>query len=217
MKLPTSILVLLVLSMISCNKNNDSQEEQLVDPNFYALTVGNSWEYQYFKRIDRTEEYESIDAFDNVTITATTEINGNVFYIFETVTSGDDTSTCVPENGTVITKLRDSLGYLIDENGIKQFSYSNPNQEYLISESSNDVKIYGVLSESEATLEFPAGNFLCSVNERYARFSGGDKSPGTDYYFYSKEIGQIKTTCSWVSDSIPILEKRLVSYNINAN
>jgi hypothetical protein len=199
---------------ISCNNDDDSsQEEQLSDPNFYALTVGNSWKYQYFKRINRTGEFESLDAFDDVTITGTSEINGNEYFNFKTVTSGNDSYTCIPDNGTVITKLRDSLGYLINENGLKYFSYSNPNQEYLIRELNVDVKLYGLLNGNDETLEVPAGNFLCSVNKVYARFSDGSTSRGTDYYSYSKEIGQIKTTCSFISDSLSVVEKRLVSYN----
>ena len=203
------------LLFISCNKDDKpSEEQQQTEPNFYALKVGNTWKYQYFKRIDRTDEFESLDAFDDVTITDTSEINGNTYFTFETTTTGSENYVCIPDNGTAITKLRDSLGYLINENGVKQFSNSNPNQEYLIREMSGEIKLYGSLSEIEAGLEVPAGNFLCSVNDRYIRFPDGNKSPGTDYYFYSKEIGQIKITCSFAADSLPRLEKRLISYDI---
>ncbi|MGO3182653.1 MAG: hypothetical protein ACTIJ9_07455 [Aequorivita sp.] len=211
------LLSCLVFSLlfISCNKDDDQPEEQeQTQSNFYALKVGNSWKYQYFKRVDRTTAFEGIDAFDEVTITTTSEINGNMYYSFETVTSGDDSAVGVPDNGTVITKLRDSLGYLINENGVKQFSYANPDQEYLIREMSSGYKVYGVLTENDSALEVPAGNFSCSINEWYARFTDGSKSPATDYYFYGKEIGQIKTTCSFVSDSMPRTEKRLLSYSI---
>lgn len=206
------------LLFISCNKDDNLSEEQQQETNesnFYALKVGNTWKYQYFKRIDRTAEFESLDAFDDVTITGTSTINGNSYYTFETITTGnDDSYILVPDNGTVITKLRDSLGYLIDENGLKYFSSSNPNQEYLIREMTNEINMYGLETENDEVSEVPAGNFLSSVNERYARFPDGEKSPGTDYHFYSKEIGQIKITCSFVSDSLPKLEKRLISYNV---
>lgn len=176
--------------------------------------MGNSWKYQYFERVDRTDEFEALDAFEEATITSTSEINGNIYYVFKTVNSGNDSAVGVPENGTLITKLRDSLGYLINENGVKQFSYTNPNQEYFVTEMSNDFKIFGVLTEEDSSLEVPAGNFSCSINERYVRFSDGNKAPATDYYSYAKGKGQIKSTCSFVSDSLPRTEKRLISYEI---
>ncbi|WP_026450354.1 hypothetical protein [Aequorivita capsosiphonis] len=203
------------LIFISCNKDdNQPEEQQQTESNFYALTIGNSWRYEYFKRIDRTDEFESLNAFDDVAITGTSEINGNTYYTFETTTSGNDnTSILVPENGTVVTNLRDSLGYLINENGVKQFSYSNPDQEYLIRQMTNELNIYGVLTESDSALEVPAGNFECFVNELYVRFSDGNTSPGRDFYFYSERIGKIKSTISWVSDSLHSAEIRLVSYS----
>lgn len=217
MKLSTSIFILLLVAMVSCDKNDDTpqEEQELSEPNFYALNVGNSWRYEYFQRIDRTDEFESLDAFDDVTIIGTSEINGNTYYTFETTTTGsNNTSGMVPDNGTAITNLRDSLGYLINENGLKYFSYSNINQEYLIRDSPNDTNIYGMLTDENTDLQVAAGDFECSVNEVYARFSDGSPLPSKDFYFYSKEIGQIKTTCSFVSDTLTRVEKRLVSYTI---
>jgi len=202
---------------ISCNKDDDSsaEEQELSEPNFYALTVGNSWQYEYFQRIGQTDEFESLNVFDDVSITGTSEITGNTYFNFETTTTGNEAShSMVPDNGTVLTKLRDSLGYLINENGLKYFSHSNLNQEYLIRDAPGEAKIYGVLTENETNLEVAAGNFSCSINELYAKFADGTISPATDYYFYSEEIGQIKTTCSLVSSPLTKIEKRLVSYNI---
>ena len=128
MKFTASILLLFSVLFISCNNDDGSptEEQELSEPNFYALNVGNSWRYEYFQRIDRTDEFESLNAFDDVTISGTSEINGNTYHNVETTTSGNDgASAFVPDNGTAITKLRDSLGYLIDENGIKYYSYLN--------------------------------------------------------------------------------------------
>lgn len=217
MKLSISILALLMVSMISCDKKDDSPEQQLSDPNPYALSVGNSWKYQYFRRIDRTDEFESLDAFENVNIIDTSVINGNEYYTFETTTTGNNNYTCVPPNGTVITKFRDSLGYLIKENGLRYFSYSNPNKEYFIREETGDAKLYGMQTQNNENLEVTAGSFSCTVNEHYIRFSDGNKAPFTDYYFYSKEVGLVKSTCSFVSEPLSRIEKRLVSYNVKSN
>lgn len=208
-----SCLICSVL-FVSCNSDDDSSEEQLSEQNYYALNVGNSWKYQYFKRIDRTDQFESLDAFDDVVITGTSEINGNEYYTFETTTTGNDTYTGVPDVGTIVTNLRDSIGYLVDENGVRLFSNSNPTQEYFIREMNVDTKLYGLLAENNETIEVPAGNFNSSLNEIFLRFPDGTISRGRDYYSYSENIGQIKTTCSFVSDSLPIQEKRLISYSI---
>ena len=218
MKFLASLLILFSVLFFSCNKDDSApqEEQELSEPNFYALKVGNSWRYEYFRRIARTDEFESSNAFDDVSISGTTEINGNTYYVFETTTTGnDDSNVFVPDNGTIVTKRRDSLGYLIDENGLKYFSYSNMDQEYLIRDSSSDAKIYGVLTANDANLTVAAGDFVCSVNELFAKFQNGNVSPGRDFYSYSEEIGQIKSTCSFVSDSLPIAERRLVSYSIS--
>jgi|GEM_PF-1219017 len=217
MKFSLSVLIVFSVLFTSCNKDDGTPQEaqELSEPNFYALTVGNSWRYEYFQRIDRTDEFESLGAFDDVSITGTSEINGNTFYTFETTTSGNDgTSAIVPDNGTVVTKLRDSSGYLIDENHLKYFSNSNINQEYLIRDAPGDAKIYGVLASVDSNVQVAAGDFVCSVNELFAKFTDGNISPGRDYYSYSEEIGQVKSTCSFVSDSLTRVERRLVSYNI---
>ncbi len=198
--------------MISCNKNDDTPKEE---QSFYALKTGNSWKYQYFQRIEQTDEFESLDAFDDVIITGTSEINGNTYYNFETTTSGNDgTNTSVPQNGVVLTKIRDSLGYLVDEAGIIYFSNINPNQEYLRKEGVG-FDSYGLLKEGSENIEVPAGNFLCSVNEWFGKLEDGSKAPFRDYNIYSKEIGQIKTTYSFASVPLYRAEKILVSYDLS--
>ncbi|MDN3724822.1 hypothetical protein QRD02_10540 [Aequorivita sp. SDUM287046] len=217
MKFTLSILLLFSVLFISCNNDDDApqEEQELSEPNFYALTVGNSWRYEYFRRINRTDQFESSNAFDDVSIIGTTEVNGNIYFLFETTTTGNDnTNVFVPDNGTVVTKLRDSAGYLIDENGLKYFSYSNLNQEYLIRDAPAEAKIYGVLANIDTNVQVGAGNFVCSVNEHFAKFEDGSVSLGRDFYSYSEDIGQIKSTCSFVSDSLPFAERRLVSYTI---
>ena len=216
MKFYLSALFLFSVLFISCNKDDGTpkEEQELSEPNFYALKVGNSWKYQYFKRIGQTDQFESLDAFDDVRITGTSEINGNTYFNFETITTGNDTYPAVPDNGTVITKFRDSAGYLINEYGWKYFSFSNPNQEYLIRDEHNETKLYGTQIGNGQNVEVISGNFFCTVNELYLRYSDGTKLPSTDYYFYSEGIGLVKSTCSFVSNPLYIVDKRLISYNI---
>ena len=44
------VLLSFSLLFISCNNDDDNSSPPIEEANFYALTIGNSWEYEYFKR-----------------------------------------------------------------------------------------------------------------------------------------------------------------------
>lgn len=201
--------------MVSCSKNDDAQQpEQLSDPNFYALEVGNSWTYEYFKRIGNTEEFATTNAFDEVRITGTSEIDGNTFYTLETTTSGNDNSTvCVPPNGIAVEKIRDSLGYLVNDRGTIFFSNENELEYMAIENPVEFYNLFGVLIPDVENIESIAGTFPCLRNETYAKFTNGSHSPGRNFVFYSDELGKILETFSFVSSSSHYAEKRLISYS----
>lgn len=218
MKALLSFCIVSCVFFISCNKedNNTSEEQQADETNFYGLKVGNTWTYEYFKRIGNTEEFETTNAFDEVKITGTSEINGEVFYSLETTTTGNDGApVCVPQNGTANIKVRDSLGYLI--NDTHQILFSNKNeQEYLaVVTPQAYYDLFGILISGIENVEVTAGTFPSLRNELYAKFTDGTISPGRNITSYSDEIGEIKATYSFVSGVNNYAEKRLVSYLID--
>lgn len=218
MKFTVSILLLFSVLFISCNKDDDTpqEEQELTEPNFYALKVGNSWRYEYFRRVGQTDEFESLNAFDEVVITGTSEINGNTYYNFKTTTTGNDGApSCVPPNGVAVENLRDSLGYLINDQRTIFFSHVNENIEYLAFDIPNEqYDLYAVLIPGMENITVPAGSFPCLKNEKYTKFQDGSNSPGKNFMFYSDERGLVKETYNYVSNPINFAERRLVSYEI---
>jgi len=115
------LFTLSFLLLFSCKGDEECSTPE-AETNFYALSVGNTWTYEYFGRIGLTDEFESFDVFDEVEITETTEINGEEYFVFQTTTIGNNGSPrYVPENGVAVLHYRDSLGYLINEASIKFF------------------------------------------------------------------------------------------------
>lgn len=213
--------VLLLLSafvlITSCKNEDDSTalEQEQIPPNFYALAVGNTWTYEYFRRIQQTSEFETVNAFDNVEITDKTQVNGEEYFTFQTTTTGNDESALgVPENGVVVKHIRDSLGYLIEETGQIIYSKTNVGLEYIVQEHPN-YEIKGKLLEGTEIIEVPAGSFTTLNNAVYTILENGSQAPGMNNDYYADEIGQILETCSTVSSPNHFGEKRLISYSIN--
>ena len=203
----------------SCKGDDDSncmEQEQEQDPdNFYALTVGNTWTYNYFQRIGITDEFESLDVLAVVEIIGTSELNGEEYFVFQTTTSGNHGAPAyVPDNGVVNLHFRDSLGYLINEAGIKFFSNTNPEVEYFVQENSF-FNLYGKLLSGTEDVKIQAGIFTALNNEIFAKLEDGSITPGRSNKHYAEEIGQLKETYSSISNPLYLGEKRLVSYSVN--
>jgi hypothetical protein len=210
-------LFLTAILFVSCKNNDDtcSVGEGQDPDNFYALTVGNSWTFEYFRRIGTSEDFESLNAFDEVEITGNTEINGKNYFVFQTTTSGNDGAPpYVPENGVANLHFRDSLGYLINEAGKKFFSNTNQEQEYFILEHPT-FNLFGKLVNGTENVDVEAGVFNALNNEIFAKLPDETIPPGRSNKYYAEEIGQLKETYSAISNPISYGEKRLVSYLVN--
>lgn len=210
-----SSFVLLAL-LVSCSSDDSVVEEpQQIDPNFYALQVGNTWTYEYFERDRETGEFVTLNAFDEVKIIETSDSNGETFYSFETTTTGNNSAPfCVPPNGASVVKLRDSLGFLVNENHQILFSYKDE-QEYLAKENIQaPFNLYGILISGTENIEVSAGSFPSLRNEVYAKFEDGTIALGRNLVFYSEGIGQIKETYSTASKTDHYAEKRLISFEV---
>ncbi len=217
MKFPTYIFALLLLFTISCSNDGSLELEQASEPNFYALTIGNSWRYEYFERNFETNEFESANAFDEVEIANTAEINGNTYYDFKITTTGNNGNlACAPENGIQNKKFRDSLGYLIDEDGIRYFSYKDVNTEFYVRNIIPDfLSSYAILNSEPEDCIVSGGTFSCLRNELYGKKTDGTVLEGRNILLYSDGVGMIKESFSTVSNPIHFAERRLVSYNFN--
>ena len=202
--------------LISCNKDDTSpQGQQVVEESFFALKVGNSWIYNFFRPIYMTGVLENVGVQVEVEVTEETTTMENRYYTIQTTTIGNDSFECIvcEENGVSTLQVRDSLGYLIDGSGNILFSSENT-QDYLVaSHSWGDV--YKVLRENEVLVTVPAGQFSCLLNEKYVINPDGEIFDGRAHQYFSEGVGEIKRTFVFVTSGSLIIEKQLISFSIN--
>lgn len=208
-------LVLFSISLLFVSCDKDDSDPQIEEANFYALTIGNNWQYEYFERIGMTDEFESMGIIEDVLITETSVIDGENFFTFQSTTTGNDNNRPVaPENGVSIKKVRDSIGFLIDQNHVILYSSENFT-DYLIIDEQQCCDIFGVLKVGTETIQVPAGEFICIWNEIYLIIeSTGDMSPGRNRFYYKDGVGEIYKEYSSVSDAQHDWEKRLLNFEI---
>jgi len=202
-----------VFLLSSCESESEPQED-LETSNFYALTVGNSWTYNYYRPNNQTGELDLLNAVEEILITEETEIDGEPFFEYQkTISNNDDCSIC-PDNGVYLEHVRDSIGYLINQDGVIRFAHKNI-EDYLISENLWG-DIYGVLSILPETISVQAGDFTAINNKRYGVSPSEDNTyEGSDNKYYSNGIGLVKETIGTVIQYNIVLEKHLASYIIN--
>lgn len=206
-------IILLVLSFIySCN----SEESDLLQQtsNFYALTVGNSWEYKYYLRDNATNNFLPTPVTETVDITEMIIINNETYYNFKHVVTGNDGNySSLPTNGEINYKLRDSIGFLINDMGQIKYNNSN-NNEYFVDQINDAFSYYLKLSDTDNNIVTNAGSFMCYDNHYYLKDINGNLSNSLDHIYRKNGKGEILSTISFASQNEPFAEKRLESYSI---
>jgi hypothetical protein len=198
----------------SCTES-DNSENQISQPdvNFFALTVGNSWVYKNHKYNPVTEMYDDTGVIDSLSIVGIQDFSGESYYKFRRLTTGNEEGiTFCNSNGEHFEFLREFEGSLINEEGFIKFTNSN-NEERLLQENGWG-NIYEILVEGNTIISVEAGEFDCINSEQYAKNSDGEQLPGLDRFYYASDIGLISDTSSFVSNSIPIIIRRLDSYEV---
>lgn len=199
--------------IFSCNSDDTTPPQQPEVDNFYALTVGNSWVYKNYKYNQNTEVYDDTGVIDSISIVGTQEFNGETFFKFRRWTTGNEAGiTFCNENGEQFEFLRDSLGYLIKNDGSIKFTNSDYN-ERIIAQNSG-LTILETLIDGNTQLTVEAGSFDCINSERFARDAANVQMPGLDKFYYSDGIGLVYDTSSFASQAIPSIIRRLDAYEV---
>lgn len=209
------VLACVVLISISC-ENEDTTLPIEPEATTFALKVGNSWEYRYFRRENpQSTIFNDMNVIDSVEIIGTEEIDGNTYYRFSTRTFGNDADLpYLPDNGEQFKSLRDSLGYLIDNNGRMHFSAEGDTSEHVM-DSLTDYRTVFKLSDTSELLDTPVGDFNCHWMSFYYRYNvTGERSVGESRYYRNSTIGEMLVTISFASQPTHFIEKRLVSYEL---
>jgi len=208
------LLLCICTFFFNCSTESNSDDQELQEDNFYALTVGNSWVYKKYRYNSTNETYDNSGIIDSVSIVGTELISGQNYFKFRTKTTGETNNNIFPgENGESFEFLRDSTGYLIDDSGTIKFT-NNDFSELLVREE-NWGTVFHQLNTDSIVKEVEAGNFECLEMERWAIItSTGLTSPGRQNTLYSDGIGLIFKTISFVVEPIPPGEIRLDSFNV---
>ena len=216
----------LALFLSSCTTDNDDNS-QPEDSNFYALTVGNSWEYRWYGVSSEGVNVNPNSVAESISIVGTEEINNKIYYKFSRVISGNDPqsgSGLFPYNGEYSEFYRDSLGYLVNEEGLIKFSNSAIEEfqiiEYhdnfgIINGQSVGAILYGELLDEEINYSSDAGTFQCLKVSTRIVYDGGSEAPANNSIYYSDGIGLISDDIVYVSSENNVGYRRnLVSYSI---
>lgn len=206
------LTVCLFTIVYSCT-SDDSQTPDDQVTNFYALTIGNSWEYKNYKYNSNSEAYEDTGVVDAVSIVSAEEISGNTYFKFRRLTTGNEEGItfCNP-NGEHFEYLREANGNLIDSEGTIKFTNNDFSQRLLQENSWGDVVEQLVEGNTEVIVE--SGTFTCLNSERYAITPEGDQLPGLDRFYYADGVGLIYDTTSFISNEIPSIIRRLDAYTV---
>ena len=198
----------------SCNSSDDNPLNPEPEANFYALTVGNSWVYKNYRYDSTTETYNDTGVIDFVSIVGTETISDQTYFKFRRLTTGNETGItfCNP-NGEHFEYLRDSLGYLVRDDGSIKFA-NNDFSERILSEDTWGI-VYEKLADGTEDINVEAGLFTSIKTERYARSLDGDLYAGLDKFYYADGIGLVHDTSSFVVSGIVSIKRRLDSYTIN--
>ena len=208
-----SLLVSIILSsfLLSCSPDDITP----VDSGFYNLKLGNSWVYYYeIAASTSTPEFQLTNVVDSIQIVAIETINGKDFYQFRKRTSGNELEIVdYNPNGETFFFRRDSSGYLIDEQGIIQFSNSDFSPRLARQEEWAD--IYELTHEDPVLVSVEAGEFSCLQMERYAYLEEFDYiQEGREYTYYAEGIGLVERTYGYVGTLFTHQRRLLRSFSV---
>ncbi|MGS2726221.1 hypothetical protein ACU8DI_06390 [Psychroserpens sp. BH13MA-6] len=208
----TSLVLIVALWLVACSSEDATNEPS--SDNFYALTVGNTWDYRYYLRDMDTDNFLPTDITESVAITETVQIDNETYYNFKhEVTGNDGTYPYFPDNGERNYTLRDSLGFLIDEMGLIKYNNSDTNEHYMFN-LDFEYSYYLALANGMDNISTNAGSFTCYDNHYYFKDLDGNIANSLDHGYREDGIGEVLTTMSFVTETEHFIEKRLESYDL---
>jgi hypothetical protein len=207
-------LVMAITSLLSCNKEDDKE----IKTDYLPLRIGNYWIYQEYN-IDTMGNEIARSKLDSVIIKRDTIINDKKYYVFE--------GTYYPFTNNkwgIIDILRDSSGYIVNQNGIIQFAendFTNPIAYFAhINHYDSNDTLFVMSHQMERidnVIAVPAGTYDEVLNYKGTVVTSMN-TPGILYprylnCYYAKGVGKIIYTYFYIA-SPNIYEKRLLRYYV---
>ncbi|AUC82356.1 hypothetical protein [Lacinutrix sp. Bg11-31] len=197
--------------LLSCNSNDDDITEQQVDnTSFYALKVGNTWNYKHYDYNADTEEFIDTGISEQVEITGKETIYNDEYFVIKTTTVGNDnTLNYFPDNGVKITYNRVYEYSLVAETNRLIF-YTNNFDETMLAFSDG---YFSKINPEALIRSVNAGDFNCLEMDIYRKNDAGEIIGNRSKRYYSDGIGLINTISIRPTQN-RLTEKRLESYSI---
>ena len=215
----TVLLSLLLMTAIiySCSKDNTSvpaPTPSINYPNYSHLKTGNYWVYEQFK-VDSLGNATAQNIFDSCYIAGDTVVKGKKYAIF---VKPYFESPFLP----TITLERDSLHYIVNENGERLFSsqdYSNNLMTGFYTTIFDTVyKIVRKMTDKNTIFSTQAGSFSTSDAQDILYMYPSYSYAGNIRYMhtrYSENVGIVTETLPFYISLPYYYERRLVRYHIN--
>lgn len=209
MKNPTLFTCLFIVVLFSCKDDDANPTGNNQTTNFYPLTVGSYWVYDWTK-IDTNGVETPFGGRDSIYISGDTMINSIKYAVIESSLFGGDYKK---------EYQRDSSGFLVNNKGQILFDPSNSqdllwidtifqgNYPYILIEYSME----GTTTE----IEVPSGKFECFNLQGKVITQDSNYRWGTRYKrdYYSDGIGKIQSINFFHSNPVD-LRSELVKYHI---
>ena len=225
MKQITLLAAGLFIAFSACKKNKEEEAASLTAGtpaapasvgNYSQLSVGNYWIYEEFT-VDTLGNATPNGHYDSCYVERDTVIHSNTYYKLVRPTS-------VPVN--VVSFLRDSSSYVVNEHGTIFFSLSDFtnlfNHKYYIEPAPlNDTlyESYGQMFTESSPAIVPAGAFTVLNYKTTYRMYGAAASVAGRYRYaharYCNNIGLVSETLPFFLSSPNHTEIRLLRYHLN--
>jgi hypothetical protein len=206
-------LIMALAFFSSCKK----EEDTIAKVSYLPLKVGNYWIYQEFM-IDTSGNETANSIIDSVIINRDTIINRKKYFVLE----GNYPYRNRYQRG-IIDNLRDSLGYIVNQNGTVRFAENDFTDTIAYSAAINiydtNDTLYVLTFQMERInnhITVPVGTF--EVLNYKGTVVTSMNIPGIKYprylsNYYAKGIGKILNTYFYIQ-SPNIYEKRLIRYYV---
>ena len=205
------ILICTALLIFSCS---DSDESTSPEP-FMPLAIGNYWVYQHYL-IHEDGTQESLDQKDSIYIQRDSLIDGNRYFVLE----GVDHLINGNKPG-VLQLLRDSVGYLVNEDGdilmsSTEFGTVLRSELILFPDIDTLAQIDYQMLEHDDELKLDIGNFdVINYQAKIYSFQeiSGVDNPRYNNKYFSEGVGPVLENYHYFS-SPRNFERRLLEYRV---
>ncbi len=206
MKIKSIFLSMMGLTAIlcACSKENAPSPQSPVEPNYSQLKVGNYWIYQQYEIQDSDNSEVLLTTYDSCYVVKDTLIRSNRYF-----------KVYRPDGFSDYVYLRDSLDYIVNEKGYRNFSskdFTNNLFTNVSYDSNNDTMIYiwVKMVDRDFTTVVPAGSFTTLCAKRGIKI-GKEKYMTTRY---AKNVGIVTETLLTYASAETHTERRLLRYHV---